>query len=316
MKTKISLFLFILLLIFSFSMQISKAADVPGCCYDTSSPLSPCKMVKDILSCSGTQYVNATSCDPCFKEYAGCCIKPTTNTCQDNVFQNSCPSGWKYEKGKKCSEISECIAKSNVNTEKKESGVTGPPSGEGGGISGPTENSRDVIFTNPLKYKTVNEFATNVLGTLRSIIVVLSIIFIVLGGIFYITSAGNEKRMTAAKGAITASMIGLAVGIAAPSFLKEIYTIMGGDSSDIDKTSISGSLTLTQISLNFLDFLLAIVGVLALIMMIVGGIMYLTSAGDDDRIKTAKKIVTYSIIGIAVSLASLVVVKQIAKLLT
>jgi hypothetical protein len=179
-----------------------------------------------------------------------------------------------------------------------------------------SSTSSSVEFTNPLKYKTVNEFATNVLGTLRSIIVVLSIIFIVLGGIFYITSAGDEKRMTAAKGAITASMIGLAVGIAAPSFLKEIYTIMGGDSSDIDKTSISESLTLTQISLNFLDFLLAIVGVLALIMLIVGGIMYLTSAGDDDRIKTAKKIVTYSIIGIAVSLASLVVVKQIAKLLT
>jgi len=176
--------------------------------------------------------------------------------------------------------------------------------------------SSNIVFTNPLKYKTVNEFATNVLGTLRSIIVVLSIIFIVLGGIFYITSAGNETRMKAAKGAITASIIGLAVGIAAPSFLKEIYSIMGGNSSDIDNTAISGSLTLTQISLNFLDFLLAIVGVLALIMLIVGGIMYLTSAGDDDRIKTAKKIVTYSIIGIAISLASMVIVKQIANLLT
>jgi hypothetical protein len=51
-------------------------------------------------------------------------------------------------------------------------------------------------------------------------------------------------------------------------------------------------------------------------MLIVGGIMYLTSAGDDDRISTAKKIVTYSIIGIFISLASLVIVRQIANLLT
>jgi hypothetical protein len=121
--------------------------------------------------------------------------------------------------------------------------------------------------------------------------------------------------MTVAKGAITASMIGLAIGIAAPSFLKEIYTIMGGG-TDVDTSLLDESLTLTQIALNFLDFLLAIVGVLALIMLIVGGIMYLTSAGDDKRIETAKKIVTYAIIGIAVALASLVIVRQISNLLT
>ena len=73
--------------------------------------------------------------------------------------------------------------------------------------------------------------------------------------------------------------------------------------------------TLTQIALNFLNFLLSIVGALALIMLIVGGIMYMTSAGDDDRIKTGKKIVTFSILGIFISLAALVIVKQIAALL-
>jgi hypothetical protein len=173
----------------------------------------------------------------------------------------------------------------------------------------------DITFTNPLRYDNVNDFVTNILVTLRSIIVVLSIIFIVLGGIFYITSAGNEKRMTVAKGAITASMIGLAIGIAAPSFLKEIYSIMGGG-SDVDTTLLDESPSLTQIALNFLNFLLAIIGVLTLIMLIIGGIMYLTSAGDEERINTAKKIVTYSIIGIFISLASLVIVRQIANLLT
>lgn len=183
------------------------------------------------------------------------------------------------------------------------------------GSTSSSSSSTSIEFTNPLKYDNVNAFATNVLSTLRTIIVVLSIIFIVLGGIFYITSAGNESRMKAAKGAITASMIGLAVGIAAPSFLKEIYTIMGGKSSSgIDTSQLTGP-TLTQIALNFLNFLLSIVGVLTIIMLIVGGIMYLTSAGDDDRVKTAKKIVTYSIIGIFISLASLVIVKQLANLL-
>ncbi len=175
--------------------------------------------------------------------------------------------------------------------------------------------AQDITIKDPLRFETVNELVTNILKTLRSIIVVLSMVFLVLGGIFYITSAGNEERMKVAKGAITASMIGLAIGVAAPSFLKEIYGILGGSSSGIDTSNISGSISISQISMNILNFLLAIVGILTLIMLIVGGIMYLTSAGDDDRIKTAKKIVTWSIIGIAVSLASLVIVKQIDSLL-
>ena len=201
-----------------------------------------------------------------------------------------------------------CYISGNSGTCKSETCVTTSTSTSTSG------SSTSVTFTNPLKYKTVQEFATDALTTVRSIIVVLSLIFIILGGIFYITSAGDEKRMTAAKGAITASMIGLAIGIAAPSFLKELYTILGGQSSGIDTSKLTGP-SLTQISLNFLNFLLSIVGVLTLIMLIVGGIMYLTSAGDEGRSETAKKIVTYAIIGIAVSLAALVIVKQIATLL-
>lgn len=172
-------------------------------------------------------------------------------------------------------------------------------------------------FPNPLKYDKVESFLTEgVLSALQKIIVVLSIIFIIIGAIFYITSAGDEKRMTTAKGAIFASMIGLAIGVAAPSFLKEIYNIMGArENSGVDTSRLVGP-TLTEIALKFLNFLLSIVGTLGIIMLVVGGIMYLTSAGDDDRIKTAKKVVTFAIIGIAVSLAALVIVRQIANLLT
>ncbi len=153
-----------------------------------------------------------------------------------------------------------------------------------------------------------------ILGTLRGIIVILALVFIVIGAVLYITSAGNDKQMTLAKGAITASMIGLAIGIAAPTFLKEIGTVLGW--SGVNSGAVAGATTLSQIARNVLDFLLSIVGVLAIIMLVIGGIMYLTAAGDEDRIDTGKKIVTYSIIGIAVALASLVIVSQLAAFFT
>lgn len=151
----------------------------------------------------------------------------------------------------------------------------------------------------------------SLLGTLRGIIVVLSIVFIVIGAILYITSAGDEGRMKTAKAAITASMIGLALGIAAPSFLKEIGQILGWGA--VNNTEVSGAKTLTEIATNVLNFLLSIVGILGIIMLVVGGIMYLTAAGDENRIDTGKSIVKYSIIGIIVALASLVLVSQIAN---
>ena len=101
-----------------------------------------------------------------------------------------------------------------------------------------------------------------------------------------------------------------AIGLAAPSFLKEIGSVLGWGA--VNSSAVAGAVTLSQIATNVLNFLLSIVGILAIIMLVVGGIMYLTAAGDEDRIDSGKKIVKYSIIGIVVALAALVIVSQIA----
>lgn len=173
----------------------------------------------------------------------------------------------------------------------------------------PEPASSTITFTNPLEANSVQEALGSVLGYLQGIIVVLALIFIVVGAILYITSAGDDKKMQTAKGAITAAMVGLAIGVAAPSFLKEIYSIVGtGDAPG----ELGAALTLTAIAMNALNFLLSLVGVLGIIMLVVGGMMYVTSAGDEDRAETGKKIIKYAIVGIIVALTSLVVVRQIA----
>src|SRR3989344_349159 len=168
-----------------------------------------------------------------------------------------------------------------------------------------------VPFTNPIGFTSVDNLLTSLLNSLQGIIVVISIIFIVIGAILYITSAGDEKRITTAKAAITASMIGLAIGVAAPSFLKEIYIILKPTGSL--PTAVVAAPSIATIALNTLNFLLGVVGVITIIMLVVGGIMYLTSAGNENKIDTAKKIVKWSIVGIAITLAALVFVKQIAS---
>lgn len=183
-------------------------------------------------------------------------------------------------------------------------------SGTSGGVGG---NMVSIEFKNPLAYDTVEGVLDSILDTIRAIIVTLALVFLVVGAVLYITSAGNDGMMKMAKGAITAAMIGLAIGLAAPSFLREISSVLGWTS--VNNPDVEKALTLSQIALRVLQFLLSIVGILAIIMLVVGGIIYMTGAttGDEkSKVQTGKNIVKYAIIGIFISLASLVIVSQIA----
>ena len=68
---------------------------------------------------------------------------------------------------------------------------------------------------------------------------------------------------------------------------------------------------LKEIAENFLKWLLGIFGVLALISFIISGIQYLTAAGNDDGMKTAKRNMTYSILGVVVALSGFVIVQAV-----
>ena len=67
---------------------------------------------------------------------------------------------------------------------------------------------------------------------------------------------------------------------------------------------------------NLLMYLLGIVGVLAVVGFVISGIMYITAAGDEDRVDLAKKMLTYSIVGIVVALLGLVIVTALSYIIT
>jgi len=67
---------------------------------------------------------------------------------------------------------------------------------------------------------------------------------------------------------------------------------------------------------NILIWSLSIVGSLALLMLIIGGVMYIGSTGDEQKVLTAKKIVTYAIIGTVLILLSYSVIKVLGGVLS
>jgi Type IV secretion system pilin len=186
---------------------------------------------------------------------------------------------------------------------------TGTPGG-GGGVGGGAGGTMTVIeFPNPLQYDTVEGVFTSVITTIQSIVVLLALVFIIIGALIYITSAGDSKRIDWAKKAISAALIGLVIIMVAPSFLKEIANVLGWN--DVPAAAAQ-ALSISQIATRVLNFLLSIIGIIAIIMFLIGSIMYLTSAGDDKKASTAKDIVKAAIIGMIVAFSALVIVRQLA----
>lgn len=248
-------------------------------------------------ACTGEEIMHSKDCD---SEGQHCCKTPAATQCDAancKAKESDCANGTNPACAQeKCKEPAKPVYCNPAST---------PPPG-----GGTAPQIQVIEFKNPLQFNIVEALLTSILSALRGVIVTLSIIFIVIGAVLYITSAGSEKQSGMAKKAITASMIGLAIGIAAPSFLKEIYKILSADQTLPSEAAAAPSIA--TILGNTLSFLLGIVGVLALIMLVVGGAIFLTASGDEKKLDTGKKIFKYALLGIIVALAALVITGQIA----
>ena len=67
--------------------------------------------------------------------------------------------------------------------------------------------------------------------------------------------------------------------------------------------------------LAIINILLAITGILAVLFLIIGGIRYITAAGNEDQVETAKENIKHAVIGLIIVILSFVVVRIIVNAL-
>lgn len=68
-----------------------------------------------------------------------------------------------------------------------------------------------------------------------------------------------------------------------------------------------------NIILQIVNFFLGFLGLIAVIMVIYGGIQYVTAAGNQEQIDKAKKVIMYAIIGIIIVLISFALVNTVIQ---
>jgi len=70
-----------------------------------------------------------------------------------------------------------------------------------------------------------------------------------------------------------------------------------------------------EIVQNFLLWILSVAGVITIFMLVFGGIMYMTAGGDEQKVATAKKVATWTIIGLGLILISYSIIAVLDQIL-
>ena len=93
--------------------------------------------------------------------------------------------------------------------------------------------------------------------------------------------------------------------------IPDALAVTGAIDASTDKPDIVPGGSLRSLVLTIVNYFLGFLGLLAVIMIIYGGVTYVVSAGNDEAIGNAKKIIMYALIGIIIILLSFVVVNTI-----
>ncbi|NTV40914.1 MAG: hypothetical protein HGA61_01415 [Candidatus Moranbacteria bacterium] len=78
---------------------------------------------------------------------------------------------------------------------------------------------------------------------------------------------------------------------------------------------ITDAPSLSSIGMNFLNFLLSVFGIIAILMLVVSGMMYFFSGGNEEKAKNAKKSFSYAVLGVILVMGIMVFVRLLGYFL-
>ncbi len=77
---------------------------------------------------------------------------------------------------------------------------------------------------------------------------------------------------------------------------------------DIGSTFTLGSAGLEQTVINIVQWVLGLLGLVAVIMILIGGFQWMTAGGNEEKVASAKKIISAAVIGLIVVLLAWAIV--------
>ena len=143
----------------------------------------------------------------------------------------------------------------------------------------------------------IESIITNYVDFFSALAGIIAVIFLVYAGFKYIASRGEEEEAATAKRQILYAIIGLFI-IADANIIITAF----------DTTGAPSPIALINRIRTLVNAILAFAGIVAAIYIILSGVRYITSAGDEDEATKAKRQLLYAVIGIVIIVFATVLV--------
>ena len=143
--------------------------------------------------------------------------------------------------------------------------------------------------------------ALNVIEIVLQVIGYIAVFYIIYGGFIYMTSNGSPDRATAGIHTIVNASVGLVLGVSAIAVKNLVWELLAGSSG----TTVAGfknihALSGAQVLGAVLQTTYFITGAVAVIVVIMAGLTYVTANRNPANVTKAKRMLTYGIIGLIV----------------
>ena len=128
----------------------------------------------------------------------------------------------------------------------------------------------------------------------------VAILYIIRSGLRLITAGESEEKVAIDKKNLTYGAIGLVLIIIADTAISEVffkidltrYPGVGGAEPEIDPARG------VQEIVGFTNFIVSIVGPIAVLALLAGGVMYIIAAGEEEKMARAKRLILLALVGI------------------
>jgi len=171
---------------------------------------------------------------------------------------------------------------------------------------GLTDGSEDCMIQSPDNVGGLSNFiwriVLNIIELVLVVVAYIAFFYILYGGFLFITGGGNASQIEKARKSIFGAVIGLIISFGAIAITNLVFNVLigGGTPNEFGVRQISAE-DLLQNGLNLTYY---IVGILAVVVIVLAGLSYVTSAGDSGKVTRAKNMILYAVVGLVVVIAA------------
>jgi len=140
-------------------------------------------------------------------------------------------------------------------------------------------------------------------------------IMIIRSAIKLVTAGGEDEETSKHKKGIMYSIAGLVLLVAGDTMIKKVFYITDWKKYSAAKgaqIAVNANEGVRQI-VGITNFIVSIVGPIAVLLFLVAGIMYATAGGEEEKMEKAKRVLVTTVIGIAIIFGAFAIISTIVS---